>query len=178
MLLDRLYEVAADQLGYITTSAAREVGVGARALHALARRGRLAHVSHGVYRLQRFPESELDHYMEALLWPLTEPVALGLETALVLYDISDANPDFVSVIVPLSYRTHREVPPHMKLHPAHLEPDDVWDWKGLKVTSPIRTLLDCQRAGVRSDLVEAARVEAMEQGLVDSGGWRADDDAT
>ena len=166
MILDALYEIAADSHGYFTTAQARDAGVDPKSLSALAHRGRLRRISHGVYRIARFPESEYDYLTEALLWPLASVTALCRESALVAYGISDANPRKIHVLVPKTYRTHRDVPPQLELHQADFREEELWDWNGLKVTSPTKSIEDCRDANVRPDIVEGAVRDARELGLI------------
>lgn len=59
---DRIYEVAAENYGLVTTELARELGVSGMTLVMLERRGRISRVGRGVYRLEQFPASEYDSY--------------------------------------------------------------------------------------------------------------------
>lgn len=117
MTLARIYDVAEGQCGYLTSSDAQRLDppVTATALGKLAHAGHLRRVSHGLYRLVRFPESDLDAYVEAVLWPVgTEGVVLG-ESALELHDIGAWNPSRIQIGVPIGWRTHRVPPPAIQL---------------------------------------------------------------
>ncbi len=59
---DRLYEIACENYGLVTTKAAEALGVSNMALVMLAKRGRLVRVGRGVYRLGQYPQSEYDPY--------------------------------------------------------------------------------------------------------------------
>ena len=59
---NRLYEIANENYGLVTTKAAEALGVSNMALVMLAKRGRLLRVGRGVYRLDQFPQSEYDPY--------------------------------------------------------------------------------------------------------------------
>ena len=65
---DELFEVAADQYGYITTRQVVELGGTKQVLVNMARRGQLDRVAFGVYRFRLFPPSVRDELMEATLW--------------------------------------------------------------------------------------------------------------
>ena len=53
---NRLYEIANENYGLVTTKAAEALGVSNMALVMLAKRGRLLRVGRGVYRLDQFPQ--------------------------------------------------------------------------------------------------------------------------
>lgn len=96
----RLWEVALDQHGFVTTDDARAVEVTPDAIKLLARRGTLHREAHGVYRFVNFPASRADDYQQAVLWTGQPLAALSHETALELLELGDVNPDRIHVTVP------------------------------------------------------------------------------
>lgn len=92
-------------------------------LNALARRGQLERIAHGIYRVSLIPPSRLDQYMLAKLWP-DRRGRISHESALDLYEVSDVNGAKIHVTVPARYRTHREIPPLYALHWEDLEPQE------------------------------------------------------
>lgn len=117
--LARIYDAAEGQCGYLTSVDAQRIdpSVSATALGKLMAAGHLRRVSHGVYRLVRFPVSDLDPYVEASLWPGgTQGVVLG-ESVLELHDIGTWNPTRIQIGVPIGWRTHRIPPSTVQLTP-------------------------------------------------------------
>lgn len=75
------------------------VGVNTVELRKMATRGRLERVAHGVYRLLTFPRRQHDDLMLAVLWTGKRGV-IGGQTALALYELCDANPRRIDLVVP------------------------------------------------------------------------------
>jgi predicted transcriptional regulator of viral defense system len=59
----QIAERAAETFGYLTSEDAHVLGVRMGTLNALARRGQLERVGHGIYRVPLIPPSRLDQYM-------------------------------------------------------------------------------------------------------------------
>lgn len=88
------------------------------------------------------------------------------ETALRLHNLSDVTPRRVDLWVPYEKRwlTPRSVGRGVKLHVARrrLRPDDVTTVDGLRVTTPLRTLLDIAAGDTNPRQVVVAIKQAME----------------
>lgn len=165
-MFSAVYEIAADQAGYLTAAQAREAGVDPMALVMMERRQTLERVSRGVYRLVQFPHGQLAEYMEAALWPIGTRGVISHESALALYGISEANPAKIHVTVPAGYRVRRQAPRRLKLHHADLPDADHTVFEGIPVTTIGRTIRDCQASYVGADLLSQAIVDAERIGLM------------
>lgn len=152
----RLYAVAEDQMGYVTTAGAAAAGVEPATTASLARRGHLDRVSRGVYRLVDFPMHPLSQYMQATLWPYDHPGILSHATALALYEMSDASPPKVHITVPIGYRIQRAVPSYLVVHHAELRPSEVTAFERMPITTPDRTVSDCIAANLGPSLIRQA----------------------
>jgi predicted transcriptional regulator of viral defense system len=162
-----LQDLAADQHGYFTVAQAREWGVSRMALVMMARRGTAERVSHGVYRLAHFPISPLGQYMEATLWPGGGVQGvISHESALAMYEVSDASPAKIHVTVPRSFRTHRLVPAHLVLHRADLDDLDTDVVEGIPVTALERAVEDCASAHLGAGLLRDAIADGRRLGLL------------
>jgi predicted transcriptional regulator of viral defense system len=139
----RVYALAEDQMGYVTTAQAREAGVQPMALVMMARRGVVERASRGVYRLVDFPAYPFAQLMHATLWPNEHRGVLSHGTALALHEMSDVDPPAVHITVPATYRVQRATPRHMIVHRADLVPEDVMQIERMPVTTPERTVRDC-----------------------------------
>jgi predicted transcriptional regulator of viral defense system len=165
---EALFEIAADQRGYVTQDQARELGLTPHALIRMAKRGKVEHVAQGLYRFKAFPPGPLDAYMEAVLWPHRMTVVLSHETALELYELSDANPDKIHITVPKKHTVTRKVPAVYEIHRADFRPDEITWREGLPVTTIERTIRDCHEAHLRRGLLEQALDQARARGLVNA----------
>ncbi len=156
-----VYNLAEDQMGYVTTAQAAKAGVSPMTLVMMTRRGALERTSRGVYRLVDFPSYPLAQYMQATLWPYERPGVLSHETALALYEMSDVDPAKVHITVPTRFRIQRQVPPYIIVHRADLGASDVTAFERMPITTPERAVRDC----IAADLGPALINQAIEDGL-------------
>ena len=91
--------------------------------------------------------------------------AFSHETALLLHDLSDALPGTRHMTVPFSWAVRRlRVPKGLVLNYADLRDEDV-EWKGaIKVTTPLRTVVDCLLDAVEPNLVTQAINQGVRRG--------------
>lgn len=162
-----LFDLAADQHGYFVVAQARDAGVSPMALVMMARRGSVERMSHGVYRLAQFPLSPLGQYMEAALWPGGGVRGvISHESALAMFDVSDASPAKIHVTVPRTFRTHRQLPANLVLHHADLDEPDTDVLEGIPVTTLERTVQDCARAHLGAGVLRDAIDDGRKLGLI------------
>lgn len=158
--IKELYPIAEAQLGYFTASQVREVGLNTASLAQLANRGVLERVSRGVYRLSRYPSTALDSLMEAMLWPQAKSGGLigviSHESALAFYGMSEVSPSRIHITVPMDARMRRDVPRHLSIHRAKLDPAEVRKVDGIVVTTPERSLRDAAAAHLGWSLLRQA----------------------
>ncbi len=163
-LYARIYALAEPRHGYVTTADGEAAGVSRFALARMAERGVLERVFQGVYRLSRFPLSPVAQYMEATLWPRGIRGVLSHDTALRVHELSDVNPTKIHLTIPPDVRTHRTVPGVYELHHAELGPREIDIIDELPVTTPVRTIRDCQVRGLGPALVRAAIADGRRSG--------------
>lgn len=167
-LQQRLYALAEDQGGYFTTGQVRTARIDRHAILQMCRRGVVERVSRGVYRLVQFPPVPHGQELEAILWPAGGRYGvqgvLSHESALRLWELSDANPARVHITVPWRYRVRRAIPRHLRVHYADLARGDVTRYEGVPVTTPRRTILDCAEAGLAPGLVRQAIADGRRTG--------------
>jgi predicted transcriptional regulator of viral defense system len=163
---DALFNVALTQDGLFTTQQAAESGYSRPLLARYLQSGKVERVMHGIYRLVHYPCSESEQLTMLWLWSGREGV-FSHETALFLFDLSDALPSRIHLTLPNSWRRRRlRVPEVLRLHHADLPAADR-TWVGaVQVTTPRRTLLDCNSDHVAPDLVEQAIEQALARGMV------------
>lgn len=166
----RLWEVALDRHGFVTTGDARALGVTAHALKLLAQRGTLRREAHGVYRFERFPASIADDYQQAVLWTGQTGAVLSHETALDLLGLADVNPDRIHVTVPVGARVRRQGGEQMVVHEEDLLPNDVGWWEGIRCVTAGTAIGQVVEAGATQvHLIHQAVETARERGAISAG---------
>jgi predicted transcriptional regulator of viral defense system len=159
--VDALYPLAERRAGYVTTAQAAEVGVSRQQLSYLARTGSLERVAHGIYRLRRFPARRFEDVFVACLWAGDDAVA-SHDTALAIYELTDAMPAAIHVSVPRPFRGRR---PGVTVHVAPLRDGERTERDGMPVTTVERTIADVLvRSG--AELAGLAAEQALERGMV------------
>lgn len=164
----RLLDIASGQAGYFSGKQALSAGYSyqLQSYHALA--GQWIRTRPGLYRLKIFPPQPREHLVVLTLLSRNregEPQAVvAHETALAIYDISDANPAQIHLTVPPGYR--KPMPMEVVLHHARLTGKDWVSREGYRVTTPLRTLLDIASSAVSWPHLEAAVRDALDAGLV------------
>jgi predicted transcriptional regulator of viral defense system len=163
----QLWEVALDQHGFITTDDARALGIAPHTLRFLAQRGTLRREAHGVYRFERFPASNADDYMQAVLWTGQPQAALSHETALDLLELADVNPDRVHVTVPVGARVRRQGGERIVVHEEDLRAEDIGWWQGIRCVTELKTIKQVIEAGATQvHLVRQAVETARARGAI------------
>jgi predicted transcriptional regulator of viral defense system len=157
----KIYPLAESQAGYFTRQQAAKVGVDSGRLARQVAAGRLLRVAPGVYRLVRFPSSPHEDLMIA--WLQTGPGSvISHDSALALYDLSDALPAEAHVTVPRTPSRRRS---GMRLHTQRLALSGVTQRNGMAVTTAPRTIADVARAGLAEELIAQAVEQALALGL-------------
>ena len=158
-----LYRIAEQQGGYFTTAQASKAGFNSKLLWHHQRKGKLLRGAHGIYRFRQFPTSPYEDLFVA--WLRCGPDAvISHDSALTLYDLSDALPSEVHVTVPRNSSRRRK---GLRQHTSQLRPADVKSREGLPVTSVPRTIGDAAKTGLAEELVGEAIVQALRRGLTD-----------
>jgi predicted transcriptional regulator of viral defense system len=92
-------------------------------------------------------------------------VGVEEETALRLHGLSDLMPKKVHLSVPRGFR--KRSPRGVVLHKQDLTEEDVEEWIGFRVTTPLKTIRDAARSQKTSpEHLESAVREAVARGLV------------
>ncbi len=142
----KLYQIAESQMGYFTTKQAISAGYLSNNHTYHIKQGHWIREYRSIYRLVNFP------YLpegEMVLWTLwsrnRNEVPEGVyshETALSIYDISDAMPNKLHMTVPIGFRKSAQVPDVIVLYRAKLHKKDIREKSGYAVTTPFKTVLD------------------------------------
>lgn len=161
---ERLYDVALDHHGFVTTAAARDVEVDTAYLRQMAQRGTIENVAYGLYRVPEVPVTEYTPYMEAVLW-VGPDAALSHDSVLALHGLAFANPSVIRVVTPHRVRRTQSPPTALKILRRKLPAHELTRYFSVPSTTVARALVDCRDMIMRSRLVDAAQ-EARREGLI------------
>jgi predicted transcriptional regulator of viral defense system len=167
----RLYETSEGQQGFFTTKQAKAAGFAENTHPYHVQAGNWIREHRGIYRLVSFPQGERPDLMLWSLWSRNRgEAAQGVyshQTALSLHDLSDVMPAKLHMTVPRSFRRSSEIPTVLVLHFADLLQSDIGTADGVRVTKPMRTILDLLAGGVvlPATLRQAVR-EGLRRGLI------------
>ena len=168
---NRLYEIAEGQQGFFTTKQAKAAGFAENTHPYHVRAGNWIREHRAIYRLSNFPRGERPDLMLWSLWSRNRgEAAQGVyshQTALSLYDLSDVMPTKLHMTVPGSFRRNSEIPRILVLHFADLPQSDIGAADGVRVTKPMRTILDLLEGGeVPVATLRQALHEGLRRGLI------------
>jgi predicted transcriptional regulator of viral defense system len=167
----RLCEIAQSQQGFFTTKQATRAGFAEKTHTYHVKVENWIREHRGIYRLADFPSAERPDLMLWYLWSQNRPeVPEGTyshDTALSLHELSDIMPSKLHMTDPKHFRRNSRIPEILVLHRADLAEGDLQEMHGMRVTRPLRTILDLLRAGqVDRNLIRQAIDEAMRRGLI------------
>lgn len=170
--LDRseLMKKALEQGGFFTADQAIKLGFNQKNHHYYVKTGQWEKVIRGIYRFVPI-ESELSEYWLWYLWSEDSKKnpqgVFSHETALLMYGLTDLNPEKIHMTVPKKFRKGTDIPKIIFLHKKDITASDTKTINGLRVTTVLRTLLDLifeQR--VSDEFIEQATKEALEKGFL------------
>jgi predicted transcriptional regulator of viral defense system len=156
---------AQQQYGYLTPDDARELGIDPTQLRLMAARNTLEHLGHGLYRMPLVPATQLDAYMEAVLWTGRRGV-LSHETALDLLELCDVNPSAIHLTVPSGFRTRKAFPGIYRLHRLDLDPAEIGWYEGIPAVTTERAILGGIEQALGWQLIDQAIATARARGLI------------
>ncbi len=166
----RLWAAAQTQQGFFTTKQAIHAGFAEKTHAYHVRAGNWIREHRGIYRLADFPPGERPDLMLWYLWSQNrKEVPEGTyshETALSLHELSDIMPSKLQMTVPKHFRRSGQLPEILELHRADLGKGEVQEMHGVRVTRPLRTIVDLAKTERvdRSQLRKAVG-EGLERGL-------------
>jgi len=150
-----LLDIAGNQFGYFTTAQAVAAGINDANVRQMAARGALKKVFRGVYRIDDFPHSEHDQYMEACLWANGKGFIID-KSALVLWNLCDVNPRKIYLGIPRNHRITKNVPHLFEVKKVAHGFNEIDEVKGIPVLAPYLTIKRCINNNMRSDLLTQA----------------------
>ena len=167
----RLYEVAEGQDGFFTTKQAKAAGFAENTHPYHVQAGNWIREHRGIYRLASFPRRERPDLVLWSLWSRNRAEAIqgvySHQTALSLHDLSDLMPAKLHMTVPMSFRRNSEIPRVLVLHFADLPQSYIGIAHGVRVTKPMRTIVDLMAGGdVALGTLRQALGEGLRRGLI------------
>ena len=153
------------QYGYLTPADARELDIDPTQLRLMAARHTLEHRGHGLYRMPMVPVTQLDAYMEAVMWSGRRGV-LSHETALDLHELCDVNPSAIHLTLPHGFRSRKAVPEIYRLHRFDLDPTEIGWHEGIPIVTPERAILGGIEQALGWQLIDQAIDVARARGLI------------
>lgn len=164
--LDRLYELADGQSGFLTAQQAIDAGVARSTLTYHARPdGTLERVARGVYRWRRYPTTPHEHVVRAWLTLSPADGVVSHVSALELHDLTDLIADDVHITLPRDKRgitVPEGVHAHFSARPVTGR--DRRTVHGIPVTSIERTLTDVLRSTGWTEQTNDAITRALARG--------------
>ena len=167
----RLYEIAEAQQGFFTTKQAKAAGFAENTHPYHVQAGNWIREHRGIYRLASFPRGERPDLMLWSLWSRNRAEAAqgvySYQTALSLHDLSDVMPAKLHMTVPKDFRRNSEIPRVLALYFADVPQSDIGVVHGVRVTKPMRTILDLiESAEVPLATLRQALREGLRRGLI------------
>lgn len=161
-----LFDHAAGQLGYFTAAQAQRCGYSAALLSHHVRAGRFQRLRRGLYRISEYPSSAHEATIAAWLAVGPRKGVVSHESALELLDLADVSPNTIHLTIP---RTRRglHAPDGVTLHTTTALPAGtaVIEREGMRLTEPLRTVLDAAEWGTAPEQIVLAIQQSLARGL-------------
>ena len=170
----QLHEIAQSQRGFFTTKQAIGAGFSEKTHSYHVNVGNWIREHRGIYRLADFPTAERPDLMLWYLWSRDRQEhpegTYSHDTALSLHELSDSMPSKLHMTVPREFRRNSTIPDILVLHRANLDPSEVQEAHGVRVTRALRTIMDLLRSGhVDRSQLKLAVDEAIRRGFIGKG---------
>lgn len=167
----KLYQIASEQDGYFTTKQAKISGYDTNSHSYHVKSGNWIREHRGIYRLSNYPMGERPELMLWYLWSRNrQEKCQGIyshETALSLFELTDINPSQLHMTVPKNFRRNSQLPPLLILYFDDIPADKTDHMHGVKVASPMRTIMDIINEGTYSNnMIMQSISEALSRGLI------------
>lgn len=162
-----LFALASEQAGYFTSTQAHEHGYSTQLVGHHVAGGRFQRIRRGIYRLRDYPSSPREEVMAAWLAAGKDSAVVSHESALELLGLSDVVPATIHLLVPRGRRWVSPLPGvtvHTTTQP--LAPEEIVTRQGMRLTAPMRTILDVAEAGTAPEQVILAVEQAWVRGLI------------
>ena len=162
----RLFEIASEQGGYFTAAQAQTCGYSRALLAHHAKSGRFIRIRQGLYRFREYPSSPREDVTAAWLAAGRETTVVSHESALDILGLSDVVPEVVHLTVPRSKR-YRTASAGVAVHTTtrRIGKSDVVVREGIRVTGPVRSIVDAAETGTAPEQIMSAIGQALDRGI-------------
>jgi len=167
----KLFQTVSLQDGYFTTKQAIDAGYKTNTHSYHIKIGNWVREYRGIYRLVNYPSGDRPDLILWYLWSRNrkeEPQGVySHETALSIHDISDVNPDKLHMTVPKNFRRNSAKPDIIELHFSTIKPNEVDYIHGVRVTKPLKTIVDIIKdEQLTEDVIKQAIFESTNKGMI------------
>lgn len=168
---DALYQLADGQQGFFTAKQSIDCGFSSKNHAYYVKKGKWIKEGRGIYRLANYPQGERPDLILWYLWSRNlQDIPQGIyshQTALDLYDLCDIMPSRLHMTVPKNFRRRIAIPKILKIYKRDILDIDIKYYLGVKVISPLRTLIDViEEESLSHDLIQQAISNALNRGLI------------
>ena len=165
---ERLFDLAQEQHGFVTTGDARSLKIPPVELRKLAHRGKLVNVKRGVYQFPQLGGSMNESYLFATL-NVGKDAYLVADAVLAFHDLAQVNPRVIRVGT--KQRIRHPLPQQVILA-DHVVPENQIEVRdGIRITRVARAIIDCKGLVMKERLLDAL-TNAIDRGLVTSSETR------
>lgn len=165
---ERLFDLAQEQHGFVTTADARSLGVPPVELRKLAQRGKLTNIKRGLYQFPQLTGSMNESYLLATL-NVGKDAYLVADAVLAFHDLAQVNPRAIRVGTKL--RVRHQLPAQVILADFSVPENQIEIRDGVRTTRVAQAIIDCKGFVMRERLLDAL-TNAIERGLVTSAETR------
>ena len=167
----KLFEIAESQQGFFTAKQAQEAGFSSTNHPYYVKQGVWVKEERGIYRLKQYPNTDRMDLILYSLWSRDRkdrPQGVySHETALTIHELSDVMPSKLYMTVPPGFRKSAKTPKGLSLVYDLIDPAEIENRHGYRVTKPFRAILDLIKANQTSpEFIEQALLEGVSRGLV------------
>ncbi|HEY9789683.1 MAG TPA: hypothetical protein V6D22_04745 [Candidatus Obscuribacterales bacterium] len=169
---ERLYQLAEAQHGFFASSQAKLLGYSQQLQSYYASRGDWLRRARGIFRLKHYPAPLLqDDLYVTYLWTCNREAkpegVYSHGTALYLHELTTYVPPLFDISVPKHFRRHSDPPFRVQLYKRNLEEKHCDTIRGLRVTKPLRTIIDlAQSRTIDREYIEDALKAAMSKMMI------------
>lgn len=161
-LRNSLSALAATQSGYFSASQAKSLGYSYSQQNFHTERGNWIRVGRGLYRLPNWPIGPHDDLVRASLWSRERGI-VSHESAASVHGLGEIDPLRTHLTVPAGFRGRH---PGVVLHRGTIDPAEVEEHAGFRLTVPLRTLVDVAHSASDLDQLSRAIRAALDRRLV------------
>lgn len=161
---ERLFDLAREQHGFITTKDAHYLDIPPIELRKLAHRGKLTNIRRGVYQFPQLGGSLNESFLLATL-NIGVDAYLVADAVLAFHGLAQVNPR--AIRVGTKVRVRHPLPKQIILDQRDVPENQIEIRDGIKTTRVARAIIDCKGLVMKERLLEAL-VVASERGLVTS----------